>query len=623
MEIMNKNLKKIIVPFIAMIIVNLGSYYLSKYAGLGDGCTPYVGILFVSGLLFGPYGAVGAALGNGICDLYRGLNIPITVTTEIMSVVISILAYKLWYCNFKSRPVITKPKLSDTTQVMVFIGIILLCGTAYSLLSKKLFYIIYPQSMKTSIILLIGYFINFVNSAFVFSIIGMWLSKYIDFIHIPEISEKKINEKQYIIIGILLIITTSVVLVTDFYINPNRIITITEILVIMALIILYIRRPVTEKIKEVQYHIIPERTMNIFLVTTLFLLFVSYIIASDNTLMVALASILPINSDEVLVLIFTIMDMILIIFFIPSMIVLRYIEKNVINPIVSFSQIEKFIKKGDTIESDKLIEVYSKYINENDEIGMLARSYTNLINYTNEYIENIQEIESEKQRIEAELNIAERIQKSNLPTESIENEHYSVFGFSQPAKEVGVDLYDYYPIDDENIAIIIGDASGKGVPAALLSTITQTIIKQILKSETDPSEVLYLLNNQLCENNQEYMFVTLWLGIYNKNTGVITFSNAGHNAPLIIKNNKFEPITLETGIILGVIENFEFVKEEIAVSKGLVLYTDGITDAVNADNKFYGKDNLIEFLNKTPFDEKNNYQIINQYKRIYKRCESV
>lgn len=623
MEIMNKNLKKIIVPFIAMIIVNLGSYYLSKYAGLGDGCTPYVGILFVSGLLFGPYGAVGAALGNGICDLYRGLNIPITVTTEIMSVVISILAYKLWYCNFKSRPVITKPKLSDTTQVMVFIGIILLCGTAYSLLSKKLFYIIYPQSMKTSIILLIGYFINFVNSAFVFSIIGMWLSKYIDFIHIPEISEKKINEKQYIIIGILLIITTSVVLVTDFYINPNRIITITEILVIMALIILYIRRPVTEKIKEVQYHIIPERTMNIFLVTTLFLLFVSYIIASDNTLMVALASILPINSDEVLALIFTIMDMILIIFFIPSMIVLRYIEKNVINPIVSFSQIEKFIKKGDTIESDKLIEVYSKYINENDEIGMLARSYTNLINYTNEYIENIQEIESEKQRIEAELNIAERIQKSNLPTESIENEHYSVFGFSQPAKEVGVDLYDYYPIDDENIAIIIGDASGKGVPAALLSTITQTIIKQILKSETDPSEVLYLLNNQLCENNQEYMFVTLWLGIYNKNTGVITFSNAGHNAPLIIKNNKFEPITLETGIILGVIENFEFVKEEIAVSKGLVLYTDGITDAVNADNKFYGKDNLIEFLNKTPFDEKNNYQIINQYKRIYKRCESV
>ena len=228
------------------------------------------------------------------------------------------------------------------------------------------------------------------------------------------------------------------------------------------------------------------------------------------------------------------MDIFFIIFFIPSILVLRYIENNVINPIVSFSEIEKFIKKGDRIESDGLINVYSEYINENDEIGMLARSYTSLINYTNEYVENIHEIEGEKQRIKAELNIAEKIQKSNLPTERIKNENYCVFGFSQPAKEVGGDFYDYYELDEDNVAVVIGDASGKGIPAAILSTITQSIIKQLLKTERDPSKVLYVLNNQLCEHNSESMFITLWLGIYNTKTKILTFSNAGHNSPLIM-----------------------------------------------------------------------------------------
>ena len=136
-------------------------------------------------------------------------------------------------------------------------------------------------------------------------------------------------------------------------------------------------------------------------------------------------------------------------------------------------------------------------------------------------------IEGEKQRIKAELNIAEKIQKSNLPTESIENEKYHIFGYSQPAKEVGGDFYDYYELDEDNVAIVIGDASGKGIPAAILSTITHSIIKQLLKTERDPSKVLYMLNNQLCENNSESMFITLWLGIYNNKTNILTFSNAG------------------------------------------------------------------------------------------------
>ena len=295
-------------------------------------------------------------------------------------------------------------------------------------------------------------------------------------------------------------------------------------------------------------------------------------------------------------------DVIIIIFFIPGIIILKYIENKVIDPISSFSEIEGFIKENEKIESEGLVEIYSKYVNEKNEIGTLARSYTDLINHNNNYIENIREIEGEKKRIEAELDIATKIQAANLPTEAIVNEDYTVYGYSRPAKEVGGDFFDYYQLDDENLAIAIGDASGKGVPAAILAMICQVMIKQLLKSELDPSKVLYSLNNQLCENNPESMFITLWLGIYNKTTKKLTFSNAGHNPPLIKENGEFKYLNINSGIVLGIMEDFDYVKEEIAMANEIVLYTDGITDANNANNELYS-DRLLNFFNEFKSDD--------------------
>jgi len=601
---MNKNLKKILVPFLLMIIINLGTFYFAISKNFAEGYAPHLGILFISGLLFGPYGALGAVLGNTLCDFIRGYSVGLTITSEVISLFIATLAYKLWYEKFKSRKIITTPKLNGTSEMIVFIGIILLCAAIYSLINKKLFYIFQPETIQISFLVGVRYFINFVNTAFIFGIIGILLSKYIDFIHVPEKYEEKLNEKTYKILGALLVITTLFVGATDFYLGSNVGIMIVEILIIMALLVLYLTKPINKEITRIPYNRIPEKIMNIFLVTSLIILVIGYIVASDEVLITALDLYLPINIDEIMILVFLMMDILFIIYFIPSILVLKYIENNVIDPIVSFSGIEKFIKKGDRIESDGLVKVYSEYINEDDEIGMLARSYTSLINYTNEYIENIHKIEGEKHRIEAELSIAEKIQKSNLPTGSIEKENYSIFGFSQPAKEVGGDFYDYYELDDDNVAIVIGDASGKGIPAAILSTVAQSIIKQLLKSEKDPSKVLYLLNNQICENNSELMFVTLWLGIYNNKTNILTFSNAGHEAPLIMEDGKFKPLKVSPGIVLGVMEDFEFVKEETEMSKGIIVYTDGITDAKNPNDEFYGEDKLIDFLNSHPFENK-------------------
>ena len=328
-----------------MVSINLATYYFAIGKNFAEGYSPHLGIIFISGLLFGPYGALGSVLGNALCDLIRGYGITITIISELMSFAISVLAYKLWYEKFRIRKIITKPNLNDTTQMIIFMGIILVCGAIFSLIAKKLFFFYRPETRPISLLIGIRYFMNFVNSAFIFGIIGMLFSKHIDFIDVPKKSNRKFNAKLYKIIGILLVASTLIITITDYYFNPNNLIIIVEIIILMGLLLFYITKPITVEVQEVHYNRIPERIMKIFLITTLFILIVGYAIASDQVLAYVLNLYLPIDIDEVIIFVFLIMDIIFIIFFIPSILILRYIENYVINPIISFSEIEKFIKK--------------------------------------------------------------------------------------------------------------------------------------------------------------------------------------------------------------------------------------------------------------------------------------
>ena len=599
---MDNRIKKTLVPFFMMMIFNLGTYMITG-TNFSEGVAPHVGLLPISGILFGPYGAIGAVIGNAICDFIRGYSIESTISSEIISLGIALMAYKIWYQKFKYIHVSSKPKLNNTTQIMLFLGIILLTSTVFSLLIKQSDYILYPETHSINMLIGVRYFVNFLNSAFIFGIIGIKLSKYIDFVHIPKTSDKKINEELYVVLLILIVIFTIAALVIDKQIMTNVSFIIIEIAILVILIWTYALKPVNIKISKTPFNSIPEKIMNIFFLATLIIICLGIIISFDDILISRIDDFLPLNYSEIAISIMMLTDILLIIFFVPSIAVLRYVENKVVNPLINFSKIEKFIKKGDKIKTEGLINTYSNYLDDDTEIGNLARSYTNLINFTNDYIENIHTIESEKKRIETELEIAEKIQQAILPTESIENNDYCISGFSRPAKEVGGDFYDYYPIDDENSAIIIGDASGKGVPAALLSIISQSIIRQLIKIEKDPSKVLFSLNNQLCENNPEFMFITLWIGIYNKNTNIITYSNAGHDRPLINDNGDIKFLEMNAGIVLGIMEDFEFEKEELEITKGLLLYTDGITDEKNINEEFYGEKRLQEFLMNNPFDK--------------------
>ena len=591
---MKTKLKQILVPFLSMIIINF-ILYSDFFLELGIE-SPYVGLLFVFGLLFGPYGALGAVLGNIVIDYIGGFTPLEILPSAIFSFGVSCLAYKLWYSGFKTDK-ITKPKLDNIYHLSLFLSIMIICGIIYSAIHGKLVGLI----ISTDIIDFFtpSYFLNFVNGAFIFGIVSLFISDKIDFIQTPKTTKKAFNRKLYRILFYLLLISGIIAFITsEFDMGKNFI--IGEIIVLGILLFAYLTKPFEYEIQPNDENTMIESIMRNFLIVTLALAILGILVSIFSYKYVAS---LDANIFITLLPLLIITDVFIILFFIPGMIIFRYIERKLIKPISSFSKIENFINENEKIEAERLLDIYSEYVNEKNEIGTLARSYSKLIEHNNNYIENIREIESEKERVNAELDIATKIQAAALPTEALETDEFIVNGYSHPAKEVGGDFFDYYMIDDDNLAIVIGDASGKGVPAAILAMITQVIIKQLIKHETDPSKVLCSLNNQISVNNSESMFITIWLGIYNKSSKKIIFSNAGHNPPLIKENGEFKYLDIETGLVLGIMEDFGYVKEEITLTNELVLYTDGITDANNNRNEMYGEDRLLKFFNEFKSDE--------------------
>ena len=594
-----------------MIVVNLLFSTFLWDLGLES---PHVGLLFVLGLLFGPYGALGAVLANILLDLLYGFTPIEIMPSTIFSFGVSYLAYKLWYSGFKTNK-ITKPKLDNIYHLSLFLSSIFICGLIYSVIHGNLLGVFYNR--KVIPFYTVSYLLNFINIAFIFGIISIWFSDRIDFIEIPKKTKRTVNRRLYRILFYLLIIST-IITSLSIITTVDKNIIIGEIILIGILLFGYLTKPFEYEIQPTDENTIIENIVRNFLTITLAIAIFGVLISIlSYNFVTHINDNFYINMMPLLI----ITDVLLIVFFIPGIISLRYVERKVIKPISSFSEIERFINENEKIEAEGLIDIYSKYINEKTEIGTLARSYTDLIKHNNNYIENIREIEGEKERVNAELDIATRIQAAALPTESLTDGDFIVDGYSHPAKEVGGDFFDYYMIDDDNLAIVIGDASGKGVPAALVAMITQVMIKQMLEHDKDPSKVLYSLNNHLSENNPEAMFITLWLGIYNKKTKRITFSNAGHNPPLMKDNGKFKYLDIDSGIVLGIMGDFEYLTEETVLTDELVLYTDGITDANNDNDDMYGEERLLKFFNEFESDNDPIVPLLNDISDFTKDAE--
>ncbi len=212
----------------------------------------------------------------------------------------------------------------------------------------------------------------------------------------------------------------------------------------------------------------------------------------------------------------------------------------------------------------------------------------------------------EKERIAAELNVATHIQASMLPCifpAFPQRDEFDIYAEMHPAKEVGGDFYDFFLVDDDHLALVMADVSGKGVPAALFMVVAKTLIKNALQSGLSPKEALKSVNSQLMENNKAEMFVTVWLGIYEISTGCITAANAGHEYPAICTNGKqFKLLKDKHGLVLAAMENAEYAEYELKLGVGdiLFVYTDGVVEASNSDNALYGTSRMLGALNNMP-----------------------
>jgi len=239
-----------------------------------------------------------------------------------------------------------------------------------------------------------------------------------------------------------------------------------------------------------------------------------------------------------------------------------------------------------------------------DEIAELAAAFNKMTIDLKTYIANLSEITAEKERIGAELDVARKIQRSMLPCifpPFPDREEFDLYATMHPAKEVGGDFYDFFLTDDDHLAIVIADVSGKGVPGALFMVIAKTLIKNNAQLGKSPKEIFETVNKQLCENNEASMFVTAFMGILEIDTGEFVYVNAGHNAPLLKKTaGDFQWLPTKPGFVLAGMEDMVYEQDRIILEPGdvLYLYTDGVTEAVNRDNELFGNSRLLAELNK-------------------------
>lgn len=238
-----------------------------------------------------------------------------------------------------------------------------------------------------------------------------------------------------------------------------------------------------------------------------------------------------------------------------------------------------------------------------DETAVLASSFLAMTQKMKEYIKNITEITAEKERIGAELNVATKIQADMLPKifpPFPDRSEFDVYAQMTPAKEVGGDFYDFFLVDEDHLAIVIADVSSKGVPAALFMVIAKTLIKNHALSLESLGDVFYKVNNQLCEGNEEGMFVTAWMGVVTLSTGEFEYVNAGHNPQLLMNNDDYDWIHAQPGFVLAGLEGIPYSSEKIKLKHGarIFLYTDGVTEAQNTSEELFGEQRLLESLQR-------------------------
>lgn len=282
--------------------------------------------------------------------------------------------------------------------------------------------------------------------------------------------------------------------------------------------------------------------------------------------------------------------------FIAHLTLFFIIHRRIVNPVRTIAD---RMRTFDPSQEEEPLNISSQ-----DEMKSIAEAFEKMSHDIHLYIENIANITAESEQTKAQLDVARRIQYGMVPASFDECRNgVDISALMQPAKEVGGDFYDAFALENGNYCALIGDVSGKGVGGALFMALTKSILRDRMKQIMDPAAVLNKTNDDLCAQNPEGMFATVFVLVIDPKTGTVTYANAGHNAPLLISGGEVSFLNPEPGIALGLFEDANIRNGAFTLKKndGILLYTDGVTEAVNNEKAFYGAERLLSLLkNNTP-----------------------
>ena len=277
-----------------------------------------------------------------------------------------------------------------------------------------------------------------------------------------------------------------------------------------------------------------------------------------------------------------------------------YLHRVLLRPITMITEEASRFSAENTTSERKLQDT----IRNRDEIGQLAVSIDRMEEQIDAYVRDITQITAERERISTELSLATRIQAAFIPhifPPFPTRPEFELYATMDPAKEVGGDFYDFFLIDEDHLGLVMADVSGKGVPAALFMMASKIILQSCAMLGQSPAEILTKTNEAICSNNQEGMFVTVWMGILELSTGKLTASNAGHEYPVFRQpNGSFELYKDRHGFVIGGMSGVRYRSYELQMTPGskLFVYTDGVPEANNDKNELFGTERMLAALNR-------------------------
>lgn len=549
----------------------------------------------VCGLLFGIWGAVGCAVGNFAADILSGTELTMSIISFFIQVVCSYLVYVLWYGSFKEKyssyPVLDRVSNFVRLGKIIFINAFLNAAMLGMLIEIYQ----YDDFFSDTVMIILFNNLNF-GILFGMPLLTVLMRKNIPIITPSETPKKYrnpiINKIAFVIMMVLIVMCFALKIITGkvpIYITAALFVGVVLFAFTVPL------KPVKQK--EVSGIISMNEQM----------IFYFMIGGTILSLIIAVVGVMQISDSgynvfQIWQRIYVLAAVTVNLYFMIISFILKYIEKNVTMPVKAIADISvSYDKENDSYNSSDIIKECKRLSENKTEIGEMADSICRMVEDIDIFTQRIRENTAEKERMKAELNIASKIQLGILPHNFDDfADSTDVFAYMKAAKKVGGDFYDFFRIDDENIAFVIGDVSGKGIPAAMFMSMTKSVIQMYSTRGKSPAETLTLTNKFLCCNNSEEMFVTTFIAVINTKTGSMKYANAGHNPPVLCKNGKeFSMMKVLPGFMLGAIDEIVYRENEIQLESGdmLFLYTDGITEAENGNDEFFGEERLLQSLN--------------------------